>query len=78
MSRQDRWCRSANDIVIDAWRYARYLGRTPAERIAVFNVEMERLERHGARALRAHAKRRGTLIKGAMADLWSVGRRRPS
>jgi hypothetical protein len=34
MSRQDRWCRSANDIVIDAWRYARHLGRTTAERIA--------------------------------------------
>jgi hypothetical protein len=78
MSRQDRWCRSANDIVIDAWRYARYLGRTPAERIAVFNVEMERLERRGADAIRSHAKTRRTLIKATIADLPPRIRRRLS
>jgi hypothetical protein len=77
MSRQDRWCKGANDIVIDAWRYARCLGRTAAERIEVFNVEMERLERRGAGAVRAHANRRGTFIKAAIADLPSSGRRRP-
>ena len=59
MSREERWCKSANDIVVDAWRYARRLGRTAAERVAVFNVEMERLERHGASPLRARAKDRG-------------------
>jgi hypothetical protein len=78
MSRQYRWCKGANDIVIDAWRYARHLGRTTAERIALFNVEMEQLERHGVSALRAHAKRRRTFIKSVMADLPSGGRRRPS
>jgi hypothetical protein len=61
MSRQDRWCKSANEIVIDAWRYVHRLGRTRAERIAIFNVEMERLERRGADAVRTLAKRRGPL-----------------
>jgi len=74
MSREERWCKSANDIVVDAWRYARRLGRTAAERVAVFNVEMERLERHGAGALRARANRRRTFIKSALADLPSRGR----
>jgi hypothetical protein len=69
MRRRDRWCRDANDIVIDIWRYARRLGRTTAERIAVFEVEMERLERRGADATRSHAKRRGTFIKTAIADM---------
>jgi hypothetical protein len=59
MSCQDRWCKSANDIVIDAWRYARHLDRTTAERFAVFNVEMERLERRGADGIRSHAKNAG-------------------
>jgi hypothetical protein len=63
MSRRDRW-KSANEMGIDTWRHARRLGRTAAERIALFNVAMERRERHGARALRANAKRRGTFIKG--------------
>ena len=49
---------------IDTWRHARRLGRTAAERIALFNVAMERRERHGARALRANAKKAGTFIKG--------------
>jgi hypothetical protein len=75
MSREDRWCESANQIVIDFWRYARRLGRTTAERMAVFNVEMERLQRHRAGALRAHAKRRRTFTKSAMADLSSRGRK---
>jgi hypothetical protein len=39
---------------------------------------MERLERHGASALRAHAKTPRTFTKSAMADLPSGGRRRPS
>jgi hypothetical protein len=77
MSRQDRWCKGANDIVIEAWRYARRLGRTAAERIA-FNLEMERLERRGASAVRAHEKTRGTFIKAAIAGLPPRSRRRPS
>ena len=62
MSRRDRW-KSANEMGIDTWRHARRLGRTAAERIALFNVAMERRERHGARALRANAKRRGLSSK---------------
>ena len=58
MTRRDHnsWCTAANDIVIGAWRYARHLGCTSAERIAVFNVEMERLLRCGANAIHADAK----------------------
>lgn len=78
MTRQDHWCKDANDIVIDIWRYARRLGRTTAERIAVFNVEVGRLERRGAGAARSHAKRRGTFIKKCIADLPPRSRRRPS
>jgi hypothetical protein len=44
VSQPDR-CKSANDIVVMAWKYAQHLGRTSAERIAVFNFEMTRLER---------------------------------
>ena len=62
MSRRDRW-KSANEMGIDTWRHARRLGRTAAERIALFNVAMERRERHGARTLRANAKRRGLSSK---------------
>ena len=76
MNRQDRRCKGANDIVIDAWRYARYLGRTTAERTAVFNVEMQWLERRGADAVRARAKTLGTFIKDTMADLPPRTRRR--
>jgi hypothetical protein len=69
MSRQDRCCKDANDIVIDVWRYARHLGFTTAERIGVFIVEMERRERRGADAVRARAKTRGTFIKATIAGL---------
>jgi hypothetical protein len=78
MSRQDRWCKSANDTVIDAWRYACHLSRTTAERIAIFNVEMEQLERRGAAPVRSRAKTRRTLIKATIADLPSRIRRRLS
>jgi hypothetical protein len=57
VSRPDR-CKSANDIVIMAWRYAQHLGRTSAERIAVFNFEMTRLERRCADLTHEHAKSR--------------------
>ena len=78
MTRRDHWCKDANDIVIDIWRYARRLGRTTAERIAVFDVEMERLERRGAAAARSHAKRRGTFIKTVIAYMPPESRRRLS
>ena len=52
MSRRDH-CSSANDIVIKAWRYARSLGRTSAER-----TEMARLERRCADLTHEYAKRR--------------------
>ena len=78
MSRQDRWCKSANDTVIEAWRCARHLSRTTAERIAIFNVEMEQLERRGAAAVRSRAKTRRTLIKATIADLPPRIRRRLS
>ena len=78
MTRRDYWCKDANDTVIDIWRYARRLGHTTAERIAVFNVEMERLERRGAAAARSHAKRRGTVIKTVIAYIPPRNRRRLS
>jgi hypothetical protein len=60
VSRRDHnsWCTAANDIVIGAWRYARHLGCTSAERIAVFNVEMERLLRCSANAIHSDAETR--------------------
>jgi hypothetical protein len=61
-----------------AWRYARHLGRTTAERIAVFNVEMGQLERRGADAVRSHAKRRGTFVKTKIGVRPTRGRRRLS
>jgi hypothetical protein len=53
-----RWAQAANDIVIEAWRYARHLGRTPAERIAIYNAEIQRLMRRGANAVRQYARKR--------------------
>jgi hypothetical protein len=78
MRRRHHWCKDANDIVIGIWRYARRLGRTTAEHIAVFNVEMERLQRRGADAVRSHAKRRGTFIRTAIADMPPRSRQRLS
>jgi hypothetical protein len=57
MSRGSRE-RTANDVVLDAWRFARRLGHTSAERIAVFNTLMLLLERRSADAVRAYAKTR--------------------
>jgi hypothetical protein len=37
MSRRDRW-KSANEMGIDTWRHAPRLGRTAAERIALFTL----------------------------------------
>ena len=59
MSRRDGWSRAANDLVLDAWRYARRLGRTSPERIALFNTEMQLIERRCADAIRSYAKTRG-------------------
>jgi len=62
LSRQDHWCNSPNDFITNVWRtrlvrsIALLRRAILAERIAVFNVEMERLEGHGPGALPAHAK----------------------
>lgn len=48
----------ANEIVIEAWRYACRLGRTSAERIAIYNTEMQRLKNSSAEALRQYARKR--------------------
>ena len=58
MSRRNGWSRAANDIVLDTWRYARRLGRSSAERIALFNTEMQLIERRCADAIRSYAKKR--------------------
>jgi hypothetical protein len=52
------WAQAANEIVIEAWRYARHLGRTPAERIAIYNAEIQRLMHAGANAARQYARKR--------------------
>jgi hypothetical protein len=53
-----RWAQAANETVIEAWRYARRLGRTPAERIAIYDVEIQQLMRAGANAVRQYARKR--------------------
>lgn len=53
-----RWEQAANDIVIETWRYARHLGRTPAERIAIYNTEIQQLMHASANAVRQYARKR--------------------
>ena len=68
---KERRAQAANDIVVEAWRYARHLGRTPAERIAN-NAEIERLMYAGANAVRRYARKR----RVAFAEIPSPQRRR--
>ena len=49
---------AANDIVIEAWRYARQLGRTPAERIAIYNAEIQPLMHASANVVWQYARKR--------------------
>lgn len=54
----DRRADAANEIVIEAWRMAKHVGRNAAERAEIYNREMERLEHYGAYAIRHHSLRR--------------------